>query len=233
MLFGKDFMAALTQSALAAMIDHTLLKPEATKAEIERLCREAVRMGFASVCVNPARVNLAANVVHGSTVKVCTVIGFPLGASSSAVKALEVVRAYADGAREFDMVINIGALKDGDLAEVEADIRAVVKAAKGEVVKVILETSLLSNEEIIRACHCAEIAGADFVKTSTGFSKGGATIENVKLMRETVGDRLGVKASGGIRDRETLDKMIAAGANRIGTSSGVTLLESGVAGNGY
>lgn len=226
-------MPPLTQSALAAMIDHTLLKPDATKAEVERLCREAVRLGFASVCVNPSRVNLAANVVHGSPVKVCAVIGFPLGASSPAVKAMEVVRAYADGAREFDMVLNVGALKDGDLKEVEADIRAVVKAAKGETVKVILETSLLTDEEIVQACHCAEIAGADFVKTSTGFSKGGATVEHVKLMRQTVGDRLGVKASGGIRDRETVEQLVKAGANRIGTSSGVTLLETGIAEGNY
>lgn len=226
-------MARLTQGALAAMIDHTLLKAEATKAEIERLGREAVRMGFASVCVNPCRVNLAANVVHGSAVKVCTVIGFPLGASASAVKALEVVRAYADGAREFDMVINIGALKDGNFAEVEADIRAVVKAAKGEIVKVILETCLLSDDEIVRACQLVEKAGANFVKTSTGFAKAGARVEHVRLMRQTVGERLGVKASGGIRDAETLQQMIDAGATRIGTSSGVTLLESGTAESGY
>ncbi len=211
------------------MIDHTLLKPEATKAEIEKLCREAVRHGFATVCVNPARVNLSANIVHGSTVKVCTVIGFPLGASASPVKAMEVIRALAEGAREFDMVINLGALRDGDIQEVEADIRAVVKAAQGHLVKVILETCLLSDEEIAVACHAAEIAGADFVKTSTGFSKGGATREAVALMKKTVGDRLGVKASGGIRDRKTLIQLIDAGATRIGTSSGIALLEAGVA----
>jgi deoxyribose-phosphate aldolase len=226
-------MSRLTQGALAAMIDHTLLKGDATKAEIERLCREAVRHGFASVCVNPYWVNLAANCVHGSQVKVCTVIGFPLGANSSAVKAMEVIRAFADGAREFDMVINLGALKDRNTGDVEGDIRAVVKAAQGNVVKVILETCLLSSEEIVLACQLSEAAGANFVKTSTGFSKGGATLDQVRLMRKTVGDRLGVKASGGIRDRKTLIQMIDAGANRIGTSSGPTLIEAGVVESDY
>jgi deoxyribose-phosphate aldolase len=178
-------------------------------------------------------VNLAANLVHGSEVKVCTVIGFPLGANSSAVKAMEVIRALADGAREFDMVINLGALRERMMADVEGDIRAVVKAAQGNLVKVILETCLLSDEEIVLGCKAAESAGAGFVKTSTGFSKGGATREAVALMRKTVGDRLGVKASGGIRDRKTLFQMIESGATRIGTSSGVTLLEAGVAESEY
>jgi deoxyribose-phosphate aldolase len=215
------------------MIDHTLLKAEATKAEIERLSREAVRHGFATVCVNPYWVNLAANCVHGSPVKVCAVIGFPLGANSSAVKAMEVIRAFADGAREFDMVMNIGALKDRNTGDVEGDIRAVVKAAQGHPVKVILETCLLTSEEIVLACQLSENAGASFVKTSTGFSKGGATLDVVRLMRKTVGDRLGVKASGGIRDRKTLIQMIEAGADRIGTSSGITLLEAGVVESDY
>lgn len=226
-------MSRLTQSALAAMIDHTLLKPEATKAEIERLCREAVRHGFASVCVNPYWANLAANCVHGSSVKVCVAVGFPLGANSSAVKAMEVIRALADGAREFDMVMNVGALKDKNFGDVEGDIRAVVKAAQGNIVKVILETCLLSGEEIAIACQLSEAGGAQFVKTSTGFSKGGATLDVVRLMRKSVGDRLGVKASGGIRDRKTLIQMIDAGANRIGTSSGITLLEAGVVESDY
>lgn len=226
-------MPRITQGALAAMIDHTLLKADATQAEIERLGREAVRHHFATVCVNPSRVNLAANVVHGSSVKVCTVIGFPLGANASPVKAMEVIRALAEGAREFDMVINLGALRDRNLGEVEADIRAVVKAAQGNLVKVILETCLLSDEEIVLACKASEAGGANFVKTSTGFSKGGATREAVALMRKTVGDRLGVKASGGIRDRKTLMQIIEAGANRIGTSSGISLLEAGVAESEY
>jgi deoxyribose-phosphate aldolase len=226
-------MPRLTQSALAAMIDHTLLAADVQKDAIERLCREAIRHRFASVCVQPYRVNLAANMLYESGVKVCTVIGFPLGANSSAVKAMEVIRALADGAREFDMVINVGALKDRNTADVEGDIRAVVKAAQGNLVKVILETCLLSDEEIVLGCQLSEAAGAGFVKTSTGFSKGGATREAVALMRKTVGDRLGVKASGGIRDRKTLIQMIEAGANRIGTSSGVSLLESGVAESDY
>jgi len=215
------------------MIDHTLLKPDATKAEIERLCREAVRCNFASVCVNPYWVNLAANVVHGSSVKVCSVIGFPFGANSSPVKAMEVIKALADGATEFDMVMNLGAMRDRNTGDVEGDIRAVVKAAQGNIVKVILETCLWSPEEIVLGCQLAEAAGAQFVKTSTGFSKGGATLDVVRLMHKTVGERMGIKASGGIRDRKTLIQMIDAGATRIGTSSGVSLIEAGVAENDY
>ena len=226
-------MSRLTQGALATMIDHTLLKGDAVKSEIERLCREAVHYKFAAVCVNPYWVNLAANCVHGSHVKVCTVIGFPLGANSSPVKAMEVIKAMADGAREFDMVLNVGALKDRNVGDVEGDIRAVVKAAQGNLVKVILETCLLTSEEIVLGCQLAEAAGAGFVKTSTGFSKGGATLDQVRLMRKTVGDRLGVKASGGIRDRKTFIQMIDAGATRIGTSSGITLLEAGVVETDY
>jgi len=225
-------MPSLTQSApLASLIDHTLLKAEATRAQIEKLCAEAKQFRFKSVCVQPFRVAVCAELLKGSEVKVCTVIGFPLGANRAEVKALETVRACADGAHEIDMVMNIGALKDGNLAAVENDMSSVVKAAQGRIVKVILETALLTNEEIIRCCAIAEIAGADFVKTSTGFGPGGATVEHVRLMRETVADRLGIKASGGIRDRETLTAMIEAGATRIGTSHGVALV-SGLSGKG-
>jgi deoxyribose-phosphate aldolase len=216
------------------MIDHTLLKPEATRAQIETLCREAVENGFATVCVAPFRVAQAAEALSGSSVKVCTVIGFPTGAARAEVKALETVRAVVDGAHELDMVINLGALKDGNWAAVENDISAVVTAAQGRTVKVILETCLLKREEIVRACEVAVKAGARFVKTSTGFSTGGATVEDVKLMRATVGKIFGVKASGGVRDRSALMALIEAGANRIGTSSGVALLkEDGVAESEY
>ena len=218
-------MAQLTQSALAAMIDHTLLRVDETERDLALLCDEAKRFGFATVCVQPYRVNLAANALHGSTVKVCTVIGFPCGANSSPVKAMEVIKASADGATEFDMVLNIGALKDGNTGDVEGDIRAVVKAAQGRLVKVILETCLLSDEEIVLACKLSDNAGANFVKTSTGFAKSGATAAQVRLMHQTIGHRLGVKASGGIRDHATLMQMVEAGASRIGTSAGVQLLE--------
>ncbi|MBX3020426.1 MAG: deoxyribose-phosphate aldolase [Bdellovibrionales bacterium] len=217
-------MANLTQSALAAMIDHTLLKAEATRTEIDQLCDEAKQWQFATVCVQPFRVAQAVQRLKDSAVQVCTVIGFPLGANRAEIKAMETVRAVADGAREFDMVINLGALKDRNYAAVENDIQAVVTAAQGHPVKVILETCLLSDEEIVRACELAVKAGARFVKTSTGFSTSGAQINHVKLMRQTVGKIFGVKASGGIRDRATLLAMIEAGANRIGTSSGVALL---------
>ncbi|NJL26072.1 MAG: deoxyribose-phosphate aldolase [Calothrix sp. SM1_5_4] len=220
-------MPRLTQSALAAMIDHTLLKPETTRTDIEKLCREAREFSFASVCIPPFRVAQAAQALHDCKVKVCTVIGFPLGANRAEIKAMEAVRAIADGASELDMVLNIGALKDGNSAAVENDISAVVKAAKGATVKVILETCLLSDEEIVRACRLSVSAGAQFVKTSTGFSTAGATVAHVRLMRETVGPDFGVKASGGIRDHDALMAMITAGANRIGTSSGVSLLKTG------
>lgn len=224
-------MPALTQSALAAMIDHTLLKPEATREQIERLCAEARQYGFATVCVQPFRVAQANELLKDCEVKVCTVIGFPTGAVRAEVKALETVRAVVDGARELDMVINIGALKDRNYGAVENDIRGVVTAAQGHPVKVILETCLLTNDEIVRACELAVKAGARYVKTSTGFSTGGATVEAVRLMRATVGKVFGVKASGGIRDRATLLAMIEAGANRIGTSSGVSLISETEAGN--
>jgi deoxyribose-phosphate aldolase len=226
-------MPNLTQGALAAMIDHTLLRAEATRAEIDTLCAEAKKYHFASVCVHPFRVGQAAQALEGSDVKVCTVIGFPLGANRAEVKALETVRAVTDGAREIDMVMNIGALKDRNYAAVENDMHAVVTAAQGHLVKVILETSLLLDDEIVRACELAVKAGARFVKTSTGFSTGGARIEHVRLMRATVGKVFGVKASGGIRDKETFMAMVDAGANRIGTSSGVSLINDGRAESGY
>lgn len=226
-------MTGLTQGALAALIDHTLLKPEASSHEIEQLCLEAKRYGFASVCIQPYRVRQAAHWLEGSTVKVCTVVGFPLGANCSHTKAIETEQAVAQGATEIDMVLNIGALKEGDDTVVEKDISSVVQAANGHLVKVILETCLLSDEEIRRACSLSIKAGAQFVKTSTGFSKSGATVEHVALMRQLVGQNFGVKASGGIRDLDTLMQMVRAGANRIGTSSGVSLIESGVAKGDY
>lgn len=209
---------------LAKLIDHTALKPETTKAQITQLCKEAKEYGFASVCVNPTWVKLAAELLAGSDVKVCTVIGFPLGANTSVVKAFEAKDAIANGAGEVDMVINIAALKDKDDALVESDIRAVVEAANGTLVKVIIETSLLSDEEKVRACEIAVKAGTDFVKTSTGFSTGGATKEDVALMRKTVGPAIGVKASGGVRTKQDVEDMVAAGATRIGASAGVAIV---------
>lgn len=209
---------------LAKLIDHTALKPETTKTQIMQLCKEAKEYGFASVCVNPTWVKLAAELLAGSDVKVCTVIGFPLGANTSAAKAFEAKDAIANGAGEVDMVINIAALKDKDDALVESDIRAVVEAANGTLVKVIIETSLLTDEEKVRACEIAVKAGTDFVKTSTGFSTGGATKEDVALMRKTVGPTIGVKASGGVRTKQDVEDMVAAGATRIGASAGVAIV---------
>jgi len=210
---------------LQHMIDHTVLKADTRRQEIITLCEEARTYNFASVCVNPTWVELAAKELEGSDVKVCTVIGFPLGANTLETKAFEVRDAISKGAGEVDMVINIGALKDQDDALVERDIRAVVEAAAGKaLVKVIIETCLLTEEEKVRACEISVKAGADFVKTSTGFSTGGATIEDVALMRKTVGEHVGVKASGGVRSLEDMNNMVKAGANRIGTSSGVKIL---------
>jgi deoxyribose-phosphate aldolase len=210
---------------VAEYIDHTLLKPEATAEQVGRLCREARQYGFKAVCVNPWFAPLVSRALEGSAVSTCVVIGFPLGASAPAVKAFETRTAVADGAREVDMVINIGALKGGDRETVEADIRAVVEAARGgALVKVIIECCLLTGEEKAAACECSLRAGADYVKTSTGFSTGGATVEDVALMRRIVGDRAGVKASGGVRDYATARAMIAAGASRIGTSSGIEIV---------
>jgi len=211
---------------LAKMIDHTLLKPEASESDILKLCEEAKTHEFFSVCVNPYWVKTASKALAGSPVKVCTVIGFPLGANASATKAFETNLAIEEGAEEVDMVINIGELKAGHLDAVEADIAAVVKAAnKRALVKVILETCLLTEEEIVQASQCAKNAGAEYVKTSTGFSTGGATAEAVRIMRETVGPQMGVKASGGIRDYASAKEMIDAGATRIGASSGIKIIK--------
>lgn len=212
---------------IAAMIDHTLLKPEATNEQIAVLCEEAKRHGFASVCVNPYWVKEAARHLAGTDVKVCTVVGFPLGATTKEAKAYETRDAIQNGATEIDMVMNIGALKSGDLATVKEDIQAVVEAAQGLTVKVILETGLLTDDEIVQACEQAKRAGARFVKTSTGFGQGGATVEAVELMRKTVGPEMGVKASGGIRDLKTVRQMIAAGADRIGASASVAIVTGG------
>jgi len=221
--------------SISGMIDHTALKPDTTKDQIEKLCREAVQFGFASVCVNPCYVSLCSQLLKDTEIKVCTVIGFPLGATTSAAKAAETTEAIENGATEVDMVINVGAVKSGDFDYVKKDIEAVVQAAKGKaLVKVILETCLLTDEEKRKCCSICKEAGADYVKTSTGFSTGGATVEDIKLMRDTVGAEMGVKASGGIRDYETAKAMIEAGASRIGASASVAIVnkEKG-GGTGY
>src|SRR5213596_12688 len=216
----------------AALIDHTLLKPEASEADIKKLCDEAAQYGFASVCVNPGWVKKASEFLRGSGVPVCTVIGFPLGATLPDVKAYEARRSIFNGAREVDMVINIGALKSGDDCTVEDDIRAVADAAheNGVLCKVIIETALLTDEEKVRASLAAKNAGADFVKTSTGFAKGGATVEDVALMRRVVGSDLGVKASGGVKGIEDAKAMVEAGATRIGASVGVKIAQEAAGG---
>lgn len=213
---------------LAGMIDHTLLKPEATKDQITDLCAEAKKFVFASVCINPGYVPLAAKLLRDSAVKVCTVIGFPLGATSTSSKAFEADQASRDGARELDMVINVGMLKSGMYEYVENDIFAVVATGRryGALVKVILETGLLSDEEKVKACMLAKRAGADFVKTSTGFAKGGATVGDIALMRKVVGSAMGVKASGGVRTREDALALVASGADRIGASASVKIVSS-------
>lgn len=209
----------------AKMIDHTLLKTEAGKADLDKLLDEAKTYRFASVCVSPIWVSYTAEKLKGTGVKTCTVIGFPQGATPSVVKAFETQKAIADGAEEVDMVISVGRLKDQDYDYVREDIKSVVAAAKGKALtKVIIETCLLTNEEKRMACRLAKEAGADFVKTSTGFSLGGAVVEDVRLMRETVGAEMGVKASGGIRSRADAEAMVAAGATRLGTSSGVKIV---------
>lgn len=219
---------------IAYMIDHTALKPDTSKQQIEKLCQEANEYKFASVCVNPTWVSYASELLKDSEAKVCTVIGFPLGATTSAVKAFETSDAIKNGADEVDMVINIGALKDRNTELVEQDIKAVVDAAEGKaLVKVIIETSLLDDEEKKLACELAVQAGADFVKTSTGFSTGGATEEDIKLMRQTVGPEIGVKASGGVRDKQEAVLMISAGATRIGASSGVAIVNEKLAETDY
>ncbi|MBL7574261.1 deoxyribose-phosphate aldolase [Staphylococcus saccharolyticus] len=209
----------------AKLIDHTLLKPETTREQIDKLIEEAKKYQFKSVCINPAHVQYAAKKLKDSDVVVCTVIGFPLGASTTSVKAYETKDAINHGASEIDMVINVGALKDERYDEVQKDIEAVVAAANGKTVKVIIETILLSDDEKVKACELSEAAGAKFVKTSTGFAGGGATPEDVKLMKDTVGNRLEVKASGGVRNLDDFNQMIHAGATRIGASAGVQILQ--------
>lgn len=213
------------EDELAPCIDHTLLRPEATDADVARLCREAAEYRFASVCVNPVHVAPAWSLLSGTGVAVCTVVGFPLGASTTEVKVFEARQAVQHGAREIDMVIHVGALKSRSFAAVENDVRRVAEACgEAALLKVIIEAALLSDEEKVQACALAKLGGADFVKTSTGFGPGGATIADVELMRRTVGDDLGVKAAGGIRDRETAERMIRAGADRIGASASVKIM---------
>ena len=218
---------ASVDAQIAHLIDHTLLKPDATREQIRKLCEEAVKFGFASVCINPWNVAQAAELVRGSEVKVCTVVGFPLGATLPQVKIYETDAVIKLGAQEIDMVINIGALKSGLDDTVEADIRGVVDASHrgGAICKVILETALLTIEEKVRGSLAAKNAGADFVKTSTGFSTGGATAEDVSLMRAVVGGEIGIKAAGGVRSFEDFQKMVAAGATRVGASASVKILE--------
>ena len=210
---------------LAKLIDHTILKPIAQRADIERVCAEARKYGFCSVCIKPVWVAYAKQLLKGSDVKVCTVIGFPLGANTSAVKAYETKDALNNGADEIDMVINIGALKDKDYDTVLADIQAVRQACQGHTLKVIIETSQLTDDEKVKACEISAQAGADFVKTSTGFTGGGATAADVALMKKSIPAHMQVKASGGVRTREDFDAMVSAGATRIGASSGVKIVE--------
>jgi deoxyribose-phosphate aldolase len=217
----------ISAAQMAKYIDHTLLKPEVTINAVAKLCAEAIAYGFKAVCVNSGHVAYAAGKLQGTAVEVCSVVGFPLGAMQTRAKAFEAENAVAEGAAEIDMVLNIGALKGGDRKIVEADIKAVRQAAERPIVlKVIIETCLLTTAEKIQACQISQNAGADFVKTSTGFLSGGATLEDVALIRETVGQQMGVKASGGIRDWPTAAAMISAGASRIGTSSGIAIVEN-------
>jgi deoxyribose-phosphate aldolase len=226
---------------VAGMIDHTLLKPDASRDEVEKLCREAAEYQFASVCVNPTWVATCARLLQGSSVKVCSVVGFPLGATTPDVKHYETRRAIFDGAREIDMVINVGALKSGDLRVVERDIEAVTGPCReaGAISKVIIEAALLTDDEKVTACTLAKAAAADYVKTSTGFGPGGATAADVALMRRVVGEEMGVKAAGGVKDLDALKAMVAAGATRIGASAGVRIVQeskggpTGPAGTGY
>lgn len=219
--------------AINRYIDHTLLKPESTQTQIDKLIAEAVEYQFASVCVNPTWVSYAAKALKGTEVNVCTVIGFPLGANTSSVKAFETKDAVANGADEIDMVINIGQLKSGQYDAVEADIRAVVEASGDKLVKVIIETCLLTDDEKVKACQLAVAAGADYVKTSTGFSTAGANIADVTLMRKTVGPNIGVKAAGGTRSYADAEAFIKAGATRIGTSAGVVIVNGETANSSY
>ena len=224
---GMHATGGSVPSGVAGTIDHTLLKADATRADIEKLCREAAEFKFATVCVNPVWVAEAARLLRGTGVGVCSVVGFPLGATTADVKNYETRRAIFDGAAEIDMVINVGALKSGDLRTVERDIEAVVEPCRecGVTSKVIIEAALLSDEEKIAACTLSKAAGADFVKTSTGFGPGGATAADVALMRRVVGAEMGVKAAGGVRDLEGLKAMVAAGATRVGASAGVKIVQ--------
>lgn len=212
---------------VASLIDHTLLRPDATRSDIERLCREAAEYRFATVCVNPAWVRLAARLLRESGVRVCSVVGFPLGATTPDVKQYETRRAIFDGAGEIDMVINVGALKSGDLRMVEQDIEAVVRPCRdcGVLSKVIIEAALLNDEEKVTAATIVKAAGADYVKTSTGFGPGGATVADVALLRRVVGEEVGVKAAGGVRDYAVLQQLVAAGASRVGASAGVKIVQ--------
>jgi deoxyribose-phosphate aldolase len=214
-------------ASVASMIDHTLLKPDATRKDIEELCKEAAQFGFATVCVNPTWVALAAERLAGTRVGVCSVVGFPLGATTPDVKEYEARRAIFDAAREIDMVINIGALKSGDLGRVEREIERVSTACRdnGALSKVIIEAALLTDDDKVMACTLAKAAGADYVKTSTGFGPGGATVADVALMRRIVGPEMGVKAAGGVRDLDGLKAMVAAGATRVGASAGVKIVQ--------
>ena len=221
----KNNISKMTAAEMAQYIDHTLLKPEATPAAFDQLCEEAISYRFKAVCVNSGWVAYVVNKLKETEIAVCSVIGFPLGAMHSLGKAFEARQAVEDGARELDMVLNIGAMKDGNLKAVEDDILAVRHAAEHPVLlKVIIETCLLTTAEKVKACEIVQKAGADFVKTSTGFSAGGATLEDLALMRKTVGPEMGVKASGGIKDYETAAAMIAAGATRIGAGAGVAII---------
>lgn len=208
------------------LFDHTILKADATRKDVKRVCDEAMAYSFCSVCVNSYYVPYVANLLHGSDVKICSVVGFPLGAMSTRAKALEAKIAVMDGADEIDMVINIGALKDRDYSVVLEDIKAVKEACEDKTLKVIIETCLLNDVEKVKACELAKEAGADFVKTSTGFSTGGAKVEDVKLMRATVGPDMGVKASGGIHDNEFAKELVDAGVNRLGTSATIQIVEA-------
>jgi deoxyribose-phosphate aldolase len=219
---------------IAKIIDHTILKPEATEEDVKKICEEALKYNFASVCINPSNVELVAKLLKGSSVKVCTVIGFPLGANTMEVKAFETKDAIEKGAEEVDMVINIGKLKARDFDYVKKDIEAVVKAAEGKALtKVIIETCLLTDEEKTIACKLSKEAGADYVKTSTGFSKGGATPEDIKLMRSVVGEGMGVKASGGVRSTADALAVIEAGASRIGASASIAICEGSISNSDY
>jgi deoxyribose-phosphate aldolase len=225
---GKGIGNSLKDKNIASKIDHTMLKPDATPAEIEELCAEAKKYHFASVCINPGYVSMCASLLKGTEVRVCTVVGFPLGANTSEVKKFETEQAIQNGATEIDMVINVGRLKAGDYEYVENDVAQVVKLAKTNhsLVKVIIEAALLNDEEKVKACLICKKVGADFVKTSTGFSKGGATVGDVALMKYVVGSTIGVKAAGGIRSKEEAEAMIASGADRIGASASVKIVSS-------